>query len=380
MIGLVITCIIAVSAIVVIPNLSYVNLLYVDQQQLRNIALDTLKTMLIDAGYSASWGTTDDFDPNDVERFGLALAGSSSFYVLDPDKVLKLVPGNPYIGFIEYERTHELLNLRGYGFSFEIISPFNIEHNVTMTPQPPANSIQLNCKVRTSYINGGPLPNAVIRARIIYTTEKDQDVKLNMNTVRNTTDARGISTFNVTVQDPTGDTIENILVIFTASIANISAITTTYQQSQSETVMNATILGDNVTITIPPDAKPRDSIGIANIVVINEDSLDFIYNGTFPYPEDRLTWGQGYKYWTRSFENLQEYGPILTLFNIWGVDGGRGNILVLGPYPNWMGSRVLAYGDPAGARGASSAVKIQRDVVISGMTYIAQLILWKESP
>ena len=122
MIGLVITGIIAVSAIVVIPNISYVNLLYVDQQQLRNIALDTLKAMLLDAGYPANWGTTGDFDP---DRFGLALAGSSSFYVLDSDKVQRLVVGNP-TGVIEYEDIRTKLELQGYGFNFRIIPPFKV--------------------------------------------------------------------------------------------------------------------------------------------------------------------------------------------------------------------------------------------------------------
>jgi hypothetical protein len=99
MIGLIVVGIAMSSAIVIIPNLSYVNLLYVNQQQLRNIALDTMKAMLLDTGYPNNWGSTYDFDQDQVERFGLALAGSSSFYVLDSEKVQRtvIIGGMTYI-------------------------------------------------------------------------------------------------------------------------------------------------------------------------------------------------------------------------------------------------------------------------------------------
>ncbi|MDH5783677.1 MAG: hypothetical protein OEZ35_08485, partial [Candidatus Bathyarchaeota archaeon] len=70
--------------------------------------------------------------------------------------------------------------------------------------------------------------------------------------------------------------------------------------------------------------------------------------------------------------------PLFIIFNL-NVPEPRRLVLFLGPDPNWTGSRVAAYGDPNVA-GASSAVKVQRDVIISGMTYIAELTLWKESP
>jgi len=55
--------------------------------------------------------------------------------------------------------------------------------------------------------------------------------------------------------------------------------------------------------------------------------------------------------------------------------GGRRPVLVAGPSPSRMGFRVLNYGGTP--RGTTA--RIQRNVIISGMTYIAEMILWKES-
>jgi hypothetical protein len=100
-------------------------------------------------------------------------------------------------------------------------------------------------------------------------------------------------------------------------------------------------------------------------------------------PDDHLTPGGGYYFWNRTFKGLSRDPPLFLIFNIevtLGGEGGRQLILMVGPKPNWTGSRVTGYGDPAGISPESSAVTVQRAVVISGMTYIAELTFWKESP
>jgi len=111
--------------VVVVPNLSYVNLLYVDQQQLRNMALETMKAILLQTGFPTNWGSEDPFNQDNVSRFGLAYAESSSSYVLDSDKVQRLVVDNP-VGYVEYDKMRELLGLEGYEFSISILPPFNV--------------------------------------------------------------------------------------------------------------------------------------------------------------------------------------------------------------------------------------------------------------
>lgn len=385
MIGLVITGIIAVSAIIVIPNLSYVNLLYVDQQQLRNIALDTLKTMLLDAGYPANWGSTYDFDSDLVERFGLALAGSSSFYVLDTDKVQRLVVGNPS-GIIEYEDIRTELKLQGYGFNFQIIPPFKVlvnDEDFDSESNPiTLASLTEGVEVFVTYNAGSPIPHASVEATLLYVLKKDKD---NFYTVKasNNTNALGKCIIKPDIpQDP--DDITDFVMVFKVTVAGVTTVTSSYMEGFGQQhVMNASMVGENITMSIPEGPGwEKGSAGarwVKSVVVVNEEGSWTIYNGT--QQDDKIIWGDSKESWgwSRIFSGLSSYNPLFIIFNL-SVPNPRRLIFFLGPHPNWKGSRVEAYGDPTGTRGASSAVRVQRDVIISGMTYIAELTLWKESP
>jgi len=384
MIGLVITGIIAVSAIIVIPNLSYVNLLYMDQQQLRNIALDTMKVMLLDAGYPANWGTTGDFDP---DRFGLALAGSSSFYVLDPDKVQRLVVGNP-TGVIEYEDIRTKLKLQGYGFNFRIIPPFkvivnDIDFDGESNPITLAN-LTSGVEVFVTYNVGSPIPKASVEATLFYVLDRSD---FTTTKASNSTNALGncilnLSDFNPGIQDPYD--ITDFVIVFKVTVADLTTITSSYMEGfEAQHVMNASIVGENITLAIPEgtgwESGSKGSRWVDNVVVVNEEGVWIVYNGTRSQ-EDQIRWSESKDSWgwSRLFSGLSYLNPLFIIINL-SVPQPRRLVLFLGPDPNWKGSRVEAYGDPSGAV-ASSAVKVQRDVIISGMTYIAELTLWKESP
>ncbi len=382
MIGLVITGIIAVSAIIVIPNLSYVNLLYVDQQQLRNVAMNTLKAMLLDAGYPANWGSTQNFDPDQVERFGLALAGSSSFFVLDPDKVQRLVVGNP-AGIMEYEDIRGELKLQGYGFNFQIIPPFKVIVNDEDfdDESDPISLEELveGVEVFVTYNDGNPIPNALLEGRLFYILNKN-----NYYTVKasNNTNALGKGIVKPDIlQNP--DDITDFVIVFKVTIAGVATVTSSYMEGfEEQHVMNASIVGDNITMSIPEGPGwEKGSSGvrwIESVVVVNEEGYWTIFNGT---SDDKIQWSDSQDSWgwSKIFSGLSYYNPLFVIINL-NVPNPRRFVLYLGPEPNWKGSRVEAFGAPTGAIGASSAVKVQRDVIISGLTYIAELTLWKESP
>ncbi len=383
MIGLVTISIIFSSAIVVIPNLSYVNLLHMGQQQLRNIALDTLKTMLLEAGYPTNWGSTYNFDPDQVERFGLALAESSSFYILDPDKVQRLVVGNP-TGVMEYETIRTKLGLQGYGFNFRIIPPFKvIVNDVDFDGEDnPITLLNLTEGVEVLVTNnvGSPIPQASIEATLVYVLKQDND-NLYCAKTANKTNALGRCTIKPNIaQDP--DDISDFIIVFKVTVAEVASVKSAYMEGfDQQHIMNASIVGDNITLAIPEgQGWEKDSAGtrwVDNVVLVSENEVSNIYNGT-KSNEDKITWGGAYWGWSKLFSGLSYYNPLFFIFSI-NAPNPRRLVLFLGPEPNWSGSRVEAFGDPSGERG-SSVVTIQRNVVISGMTYIAELTLWKESP
>ncbi len=393
MVGLIVTGIIAVSAVIVIPNLSYVNLLYVDQQQLRNIALGTLKTMLLDAGYPTNWGLLSNFDSSQVERFGLAHAGSSSFYVLDADKVQRLVVGNP-TGVIEYEDIRTKLELQGYGFNFRIIPPFkvivnDVDFDGESNPITLAN-LTNGVKVSVTYNAGSPIPKASVEATLLYVLDKT-----NFTTTKaiSSTDALGkcvlnLSDFSPQIDEDDEEDITDFIIVFKVTVADLTTITSSYMEGfEAQHIMNGSIIGENISIAIPEGPGwEKGSSGtrwVKSVMVVNEDDIWNIYNGTqqddtIKWSDSKESWG-----WSKLFSGLSYFNPLFIIFNLSvpGAGGlGRRFVLFLGPDPNWSGTRVEAFGDPTGTGGASSAVKIQRDVVISGMTYIAELTLWKESP
>lgn len=375
LIGLTIMGVLFISAVFLVPQMSYVNLLYLDQQQLRNIATQTLKAILLQTGYPADWGTADPFDPDGVERFGLAESGSSSFYVLDPDKVQRLVSDNP-LGYIEYDKMRELLGLEGYSFSISIVPPFNvtIQNEVFEFND---NDVDIKLEVNVASRNGLPIANAIVESTIIYATKSGNDAALYFAVEKNSTDSLGTCVVEKHLDAPSGETFTDVIVVFRITVADLATLVVTYQKTPPNDVAEINMVGDEIILTIP-DATPRGARWVDYIIKFDWESFAFIYNGTRSN-DDKLTYGQGYKVWSRSFANLKRENPALALFGFWAVDPGTGrrSILIVGPNPNLLGSRVLHYGGMLTSSGSS--VKVQRNVVISGMVYTVELTMWKEA-
>ena len=357
--------------------MNYVTFLQVDQQQLRNIAEQVFKTMLLEPGYPADWGSTDPLDQNSVDRIGLA-AEDSTFYVLDSDKVQRLVTDNP-MGYIEYNKTRELLGLEDYGFSLSIVPPFNVTVENNEFEVAPSR-VDLKLEVTVLDVDGGPIPNAVVESTIIYSTKKGENSRLYVIIEKNSTDLLGMCEVEKHMDAPSGEQFSDVIVVFRVSVANVASLFVTYQRVPPNNIANINFLGDNIVLTIP-EVTPRGARWVDNIIEFDWESFVSLYNGTRDNQLDKLTYGEGYKVWSRTFKGLKHGVPSLLIMGFWAVDEGVGRrcILIAGPNPNWFGSRVLQYGDPARAKGARCVVKLQRDVVISGMTYLAEIIVWKES-
>ena len=362
-IGLVITGIIFISAVAVVPNLSYVNLLYVDQQQLRNTALETMKAILLQAGSPTSWGSEEPFNQDSVSRFGLACTESSSSYVLDSDKVQRLVVDNP-IGYVEYDKMRELLGLEGYGFSISILPPFN----VTIIDPVNVTGTTLRYGVKVSYLDGRPIPTATTHAVIVYILKDKFGLT---RTDPHWTDTLGICRENVTlsISDP-----ESVVVILRVSVADVTTLIVTFGKSSSTYVADINMVGDNVILTKAKDPSNEDVKLLEIFAFGSRGSLTSIYNGT---AQDHFNTGEGeHRLWTKTFPGLRTQDPAILVVNFDAVDKGRKEIIVTGPYQNLLGYTVFEYsGAPTSS---SAAVKLQRSVIISGMTYIVELTLWKE--
>jgi len=391
MTGLIIIGMIFTSAVIVVPNLSYVNLLHVDQQQLRNVALETMKGMLLDTGYPLDWGSKKPFSEGDIQRFGLAYASSDSFYVLDPDKVQRLDTENKY-GSVKYSTMRDLLNLRDYGFSLSIIPTFNV---TTIEPRglvPP----DLWIKVKVSRHDGRPLANAAVHTTFLYSIEEETTGNVTVKSkVAQTvfTDPLGICEVDETLVPPAGWQIKDVIAVLRVTVADIATVVAVYQSiNDPKGIVDIWSVGDDVTVAIPTDEgypweQPQEADWVCSVAAYyGQEDIEALYSGGTD-ETDKLNWGWGsdFKNWTRTIPGLKTSDPTLLIFAIscvpkgegnGGKGGGRRTVLIAGPSPSWRGFRVLNYGGtPRG-----TTVKVERNVIISGMTYLAEMILWKESP
>jgi hypothetical protein len=370
-----------VGAVVVLPTMSIVNLQAVDQQQLRNTGLNVFNAMLLDTGEPVSWGSMRPFMMNDprVQRFGLASAQESKFYVLDPDKVQRLVVGNP-LNYCDYSRVRELLGLQNYGFHLRIIPPFNVTFlSTAVTP------CCINYKVRVAYLDGTPIPNAQAYATVVYTKGKDYFNITQSGPV--STDSIGICEGNVelAIAEP-----DYYMVTLRVTVADVATLVATSGEPFNNTMAIMNVVYDTLILTStkePPDYNepPNENVWILNIIAIgSQGSLWHLFIGTKSEQDNKFNTGQGtFELWDEVFPGLHDFEPVVFIFNFWAVDPitghGRQQVLIVMAYPDILGTSVFDYGGSLkNVRGAS--VKVQRSVVISSMTYTAELWLWKESP
>jgi len=377
-IAIVVICVMFVGAVVVLPTLSVANIKAVDQQQLRNIALNLFNTMLLDTGEPINWGSIDPFNISMITRFGLASARDSTLYLLDPNKVQRLIKGNP-LGELPYNAVKELLGLQGYEFTFKITPPFNVT-NLDGTKidsmHPPITLIgsTLRYAVKVSYLDGRPIPNALVEATVYYTT-KDAFFILRSSA---STDSLGRCIQNVTLNNQSND-IRSIIVIFRVTVANVATMVVTYTSSLVR-IADINLVGETIILTRTKDT-PSDNVWIVNATYITGNGdLKYLFNASAKN-DKRYQLNTGAKrMWNGTYIGLSYYDPVCFVLNFWAVDSngkGRSEIVIAGPFQNTMGYAVFDYGNSLLGYGS---VRFQRSVIISGMTYIAELWLWKESP
>jgi len=370
-----------VGAVVVLPAMSFINIQAVDQQQLRNTALNVFNAMLLDTGEPVNWGSIDPFYTNDppVKKFGLASARDSTFYVLDPGKVQRLVKGNP-LGEITDTKVKELLRLQGYGFNLKIIPPFNVTNangtkiDYTHSPITLIGST-LRYAIKVSYLDGRPIPDATVDATIFYTTKDDFFIPPSSKAF---TDALGLCIKNITMPTDQKD-IRSLIMVFRVTVADVATVVVTYK-SGSVTIADINVVDDTIILTRTKDT-PNDNVWIVNATYISSDGeLIYLFNASRKNDQQYQLNTGAKRMWNGTYVGLSYDDPVCFVLNFWAVDPsgkGRSEIVIAGPSQNLMGYTVFEYG---GSLKSAAAVRIQRSVIILGMTYIAELTLWKESP
>jgi hypothetical protein len=392
MVAIVFIGIMFVWAVSVVPQMSFNSIQAVNQQQLRNMELNVFNSLLLDTGSAVNgstntkdWGSITPFSQNAVTRFGLSSVGESTLFTLDPDKVQRLTD-NP-LGSISYERTKQLLGLEGYNFIFQILPPFNVTNadgtKIDMNNSPiDVWELQndahptLAYQARIVFLDGRPIPNATVQSTAIYTEGTNFEIT---GPITSKSNEMGIAHTSAALAFKPS----SIMVIMKVSVADVATIVVTFGQILDD-IVDINIVGDQVTLT-EPKAPNNGAVWLMDMYYYSiEGGAQHLYTGGKDNA-NKLNTGSGeFLNWTRNFNGLKSLDPVVMILNVYAVpdngelpENGRQDLVVAGPYQNLLGYTVFEYG-PSNP-GLSTIVSSQRSVIISGMTYTAQFILWKES-
>jgi hypothetical protein len=366
-----------VSTVVALPALNYANLQTIDQQQLRNTALNVFDSMLLSAGNPSKWGSSGtDFDQNSVDKFGLAYSVPFSKYVLDVDKVQRIDLSNP-TGFVEYNRVRELLNLEDYGFRFSILRPFLVNWSLNIT----GNEVHFSVAV-TRNEDGTPIPNAEVKVTTTLSVmggSKSFDI-VKCDPLTFFTDARGICEGIQTANVSGG--ITHAVSIMTITVSGMSTTVVARTKDPFNELIKINTSGDDIILSIPDELianNTRSERRIVQIDVYDSEVLFPLFSmGDLNPPDIKFTQGSGYESWIMTYPGLRYMDPTALLFWVELTLKHHGRVLVLlaGSLDFMANQEILSLGPDPGSE--NPIVVMRRLVVISDMTYVAQIAFWRD--
>jgi len=348
-----------------VNDMVYVSLLYHDE--MRNVSRTVLNTILFDQGYPYDWGSTEAFDEREVKRFGLA--SSESRYILNYDKVARLVNDNP-LGSISYRRVKELLSLKEFGFRLRIFSPLSILHNRTMEHKE--GTVHYCYFVKVSNNEGRPIARALVTVYVVSSHYAGgNDYITHTSKFQNFTDAVGVAIVSFELEESISDFVTVVYV----EVGGFRNLVAWYGNVEPINVTTINVVGNSIVLT-HPKSEPNDDRWIESIEVVTisygKVGVVNIYNGT---KEDMLNYG-AFQIWNKTFPILHSIEPILIIANMNCVEKeeGRQGTLVLGVYPTYIGYRVVEFGgEPRG-----KTARLQRVVTVNRLSYVAEFLMWKE--
>ena len=373
-----------VGVVVAVPaSMSFTTSQAIDQQQLRNTALNVFNAMLQGTGSPLNWGYQYPFDQNSVRTFGLASSSPFSGYILDSNKVQRIDPTIP--GSMNYSYVRNLLGLQGYDFQFSLFRPFKVAWDIQWNDQ--TNDVALRVNVSRTE-DGAPIPNAVVKANILATStnpNKKDDPKLIVSQIYHTafTDLLGQAEIDERLVIDSGYTLEKAIAFLHVVVAGMDTMVIASRDSNAQDCLKISTYDETISLTFfdqeyyNASNTPNGERKIESVWGYDFESLMLLHQGD---SHDVVTQGSGYDSWSRDFPGINSINPSMLVFVIsvplgFG-QGGRQLVVIAGPFSFDSSNRIFQFGPETMTGNVLTTTR--RLVVISGMTYVSELIFWKE--
>ncbi len=375
---IVIVGIIFVGTVVALPAINYSTFQDIDAQQLKNTALNALTSILLSDGSPKDWNLKD---PTEIEEFGLAYSDSFSKYVLDSNKVQRLDPDNE--SPLTPEKVQSLLGLQGYGYKFSLYRPFMADADLNI----PENYFSV--KVARTQDNA-PIPNAEVNiTNIVSGPLGDFDFHSDSPITRGSylTNATGIC------KEPLHANLDEIYAcvsIMKITAGGMTTIVVKQDDDRLQDILGISTNGDTVTIarrgTVDPSEVTISTVHIygawaytsededPTLIYESLDDKDFINFGSESGAHNKVVF---------DYSGLSSLDPA-ALIVLAGVNlndenpagESRTPLFIVGPF--MLNAPEELFSLASGQQTSSVVATIRRFVIISDMTYIAELSLWKE--
>jgi hypothetical protein len=192
------------------------------------------------------------------------------------------------------------------------------------------------------------------------------------------TDPLGKASGTQPISAPPGSEITDVAVIFRVTVADrMTMVISKQSRPNPDDAAKISLVGDNIVATIDPSLPgSHDARWMCSITMYNFETSVNLYNRTAPpWGDADLQWGDNM--WSMYFPGLSYTDPAILIFTIRTTPetGGRTIVLLIGPFTLWNQGGVVQINSAPVSSGAS--VSVERDVIIAGMAYIAELRLWK---
>lgn len=374
LVAIVIVVALFIGTVVAVPATMSFNISQaVDQQQMRNKALNVFNAILQGTGSPLNWGSKFPFDQNDVHTFGLASSSPFSSYILDSDKVQRLDPQSP--GYMNYSYAKDLLKLQGFGFQFSLFRPFKVAHDIQFIGQ---STVQVSVNV-TRTEDGAPIPGSTVKTTIIVTASNansDEPIFIIDELPPKSTNVQGQCPILESVNLPTGYTMQRAVAILHITVTGMETMVVASKDTSVQDYLKINTFGDTITLTMRGEymGSPPGATWVERVYAYDLDNLLTLYDGSGGNAA-KVNNGFGYDYWTNSFPGLSTINPAMLVF-VLSVPNPRRLVVVAGPLSFGNQDKIFEFGP--GNPTANVLTTMRRLVIISGMTYVSELVMWTE--
>ena len=385
MVAIVVVGVIFVATVVALPAMNFSNIQTLDQQQLRNTALNVFDSILLNGGSPTDWGAipSSDFDQDNIKLFGLASPNPLSKFVLDSGKVQRL--NTTYGPGMTIDRVRSLLNLQEYDFRLSLYRPFKVASYLNATVDT------INLSVTTTRAEDGtPIPNAEVKVTIMVTAssleknkttgEYDLDYKV-FTAGPYKTDSAGKVQRDLSVPGLAGYMVNYAAAIMYITVGGMTTTVIAQNENEVTKYIKVSVYGDTIDLSFRDESVDNPSErGVVDLRAFDFENFYSLFSPDGKPP--KITNGQGWISWTYTYDNLRALDPqalvmVLQLTVPGAHDGfpARRLVLIAGPFAFGDPSEIFSFGNDSGAEDVIAVMR--RLVVISGMTYVAEIAFWR---